>query len=344
MASAVRSDAGGSVIGFAIVFVSFVFRGFIPAPTWVWVAVLAVGVLLAVKDGISGLDVVTLGLVGFMIVGPLISRAYTATTDAPDLEEPIPVPSGYGFELDARSTNLEHLYRSESMPLGRAELAAVEVVDHYVDALTPEWAVIDQEERPDLSMVELRQGDSSRGISIFVGIVEPFGRPAFLDLRIQALLCKEGLSGLGSGGVSCMTAPISGLVRYPGGEPVVSSPQPSRGPLREPVPVPSGYGFSFVPGLSDDEMHAYVSDIMSIPEARRAERLVLRYYRQALDDWIIVARDRRNLLIKEPDSTDGLAIEADWSIYVGEVSGIVELEIRAISCSDDYSCNWHPVF
>jgi hypothetical protein len=125
---------------------------------------------------------------------------------------------------------------------------------------------------------------------------------------------------------------------------VVSSPQPSRGPLREPVPVPSGYGFSFVPGLSDDEMHAYVSDIMSIPEARRAERLVLRYYRQALDDWIIVAKDRRNLLIKEPDSTDGLAIEADWSIYVGEVSGIVELEIRAISCSDDYSCNWHPVF
>jgi hypothetical protein len=142
------------------------------------------------------------------------------------------------------------------MPLGRAELAAVEVVDHYVDALTPEWAVIDQEERPDLSMVELRQGDSSRGISIFVGIVEPFGRPAFLDLRIQALLCKEGLSGLGSGEVSCMTAPISGLVRYPGGEPVVSSPQPSRGPLREPVPVPSGYGFSFVPGLSGDEMHA----------------------------------------------------------------------------------------
>jgi hypothetical protein len=64
MASAVRSDAGGSVIGFAIVFVSLVFRGFIPAPTWVWFVVLAVGVLLAVKDGISGLDVITLGLAG----------------------------------------------------------------------------------------------------------------------------------------------------------------------------------------------------------------------------------------------------------------------------------------
>jgi hypothetical protein len=240
MASAVRSDAGGSVIGFAIVFVSLVFRGFIPAPPWVWFVVLVVGVLLAVKDGISGLDVVTLGLAGFMIVGPLISGAYMATTDAPDLDEPIPVPSGYGFELDPRSTNLEHLYRSESMPLGQAQSAAVDVVDHYVDALAAEWTVIDREDRPpDLSMVKLRQGDSSRGIRIFVGVVEPFGRPAFLDLRIQALLCREDLPGLGSGEVSCMTAPISGLVRYPGGEPVVSSPQPSPGPLREPVPLPT---------------------------------------------------------------------------------------------------------
>jgi membrane-bound ClpP family serine protease len=94
MASTVRDDTGGSVIGFVVVFVSFVFRGFIPAPSWVWLVVLAVGVLLAVKDGISGLDVVTLGLAGFMIVGTLMSVANTATTDAPDLKlkEPIPVP------------------------------------------------------------------------------------------------------------------------------------------------------------------------------------------------------------------------------------------------------------
>ena len=140
-----------------------------------------------------------------------------------------------------------------------------------------------------------------------------------------------------------MSAPISELVRYPGGEPVVSSPEPSPGPLREPVPVPSGYGFSVNTGLTSEDVHAYSSAIMSIPEARRAERLVLRYYRQALDDWIIVAKDQRNLLIKDPDSTDGLAIEADWSVWDGEdQTGIVELEIRAISCSDDYSCNWRP--
>ena len=94
MASAARDDAGGSVIGFAIVFVSFVFRGFIPAPTWVWLVVLAVGVLLAVKDGISGLDVITLVLAGVIVVGSLTSVANTATTDAPDLtlKEPIPCP------------------------------------------------------------------------------------------------------------------------------------------------------------------------------------------------------------------------------------------------------------
>ena len=342
MASTVQRDPVGSISGFVIVLLVFIFGSFIPAPLWVRLAVLAVGTLLAVKGGVSGLDVITLGFVVFMIGGTLVSGAYTATTDAADLEEPIPVPSGYGFELDPDSTNREHLYESQPMPAGQAQSAAVEVVDHYVDALAPEWTVIERDDRPpDLAMVTLREGDSSRGISIFVGVVEPFGRPAFLDLRIQVLLCGEDLPGYASGGVSCMSAPISGLVRYPGGEPVVPSPQPSPGPLREPVPVPSGYGFSVNTGLTSEDVHAYSSAIMSIPEARRAERLVLRYYRQALDDWIIVAKDQRNLLIKDPDSTDGLAIEADWSVWDGEdQTGIVELEIRAISCSDDYSCNW----
>jgi hypothetical protein len=340
MASTVRDDPVGSITGFVVVFVSFVFRGFIPAPTWVWHVVLAVGVLLAVKDGISGLDVVTLGLAGFMIVGPLISGAYTGMSDADDLEEPISVPSGYGFELDPRSTNLEHLYRSESMTLGQAQVAAVEVVDHYVDALAPEWAVIDREERPDLAMVELRQGDSSRGISIFVGVVEPFGRPAFLDLRIQALVCREGLLGLGSSEVSCMTAPISGLVRYPGGEPVVSSPHPSPGPLHEPVPVPPGYGFQL--WTSSALVHEYQSTVpISFRDGSDARLSVLAYYRRVLDDWTVVGRDNVNLLVKAPDSTDGLAISVTESANNGGT--VLDLVIRAITCLDDGSCSWRPM-
>jgi hypothetical protein len=338
MASTVRDKAGGSVIGFAIVFVSFFFRAFIPAPSWVWLVVLAAGVLLAVKDGISGLDLITLGLAGVMIVGPLLADA--ATQNPPDLEEPIPVPSGYGFELDPGSTNLEHLYRSGSMPLGRAQFAAVEVVNHYVDTLAPAWTVVDREDRPELSSVTLRESDSSRGIGIIVFVVQRMGRPTFLDLRIQAKFCTDDLPGL-SGEVSCMTAPIRDLVRYPDGEPVVPSPQPGPGPLREPVPVPSGYGFSLDTGLSQDNTHAYRSAVMSIPEARRAQRLVMRYYRQARDDWIVVDTAERILLVRDPDSMDGLAIQADWSVWVGEVSGVVELSITAITCQEEDFCgNW----
>jgi hypothetical protein len=341
MASAVRSDAGGSVLGFVIVFVSFIFRSFIPAPTWVWFVALAVGVLLAVKDGISGLDAITLALVGFMIVGPLISGAYTATTDAADLEEPIPVPSGYGFELDPRSTNLEHLYESQPMPLGQAQSAAVEVVDHYVDALAPEWTVIERDDRPpDLAMVTLREGDSSRGISIFVGVVEPFGRPAFLDLRIQSLLCGEDLPGYASGGVSCMSAPISGLVRYPGGEPVVPFPHPSPGPLHEPVPVPPGYGFRL--WTSSALVHEYQSTVpISFREGSDARLSVLGSYRRVLDDWTVVGRDNVNLLVKAPDSTDGLAISVTESANNGGT--VLNLVIRAITCMEDGWCSWSPM-
>jgi len=109
MASTVQRDPVGSISGFVIVLLVFIFGSFIPAPLWVRLAVLAVGTLLAVKGGVSGLDVITLGFVVFMIGGTLVSGAYTATTDAADLEEPIPVPSGYGFELDPDSTNREHL-------------------------------------------------------------------------------------------------------------------------------------------------------------------------------------------------------------------------------------------
>jgi hypothetical protein len=341
MASIAQDDAGGSITGFVIVFVSLIFRSLIPAPTWVWLAVLAVGILLAIKDGISGLDVVTLALAGFMIVGPLISGAYRATTDAADLEEPIPVPSGYGFELDPRSTNLEHLYESQPMPLGQAQVAAVDVANHYVDALSPEWTVIERDDRPpDLATVTLREGDSSRGISIFVGVVEPFGRPAFLDLRIQALVCGEDLPGYASGEVSCMTAPISGLVRYPGGERVVSSPHPSPGPLHEPVPVPPGYGFQL--WTSSALVHEYQSTVpISFRDGSDARLSVLAYYRRVLDDWTVVGRDNVNLLVKAPDSTDGLAISVTESSNNGGT--VLELVIRSITCLEDGSCSWHPM-
>jgi hypothetical protein len=338
MASTVRSDVGGSVIGFAIVFVSFVFRGFIPAPTWVWLLVLAVGVLLAVKNGIRGLDVITLGIAGFMIVGPLVSGAITATTTAADLEEPIPVPSGYGFKLNPDSTNLEHKYDSGRVPPQQAEVAAVEAVDYYVNRLSPEWTLVSRQEPPLPLEVELRQGDTSRGISISVSVVTPQGRPAVLVLSIRTLLCGEDLPVPEPSPDGCMAAPVSTLVRYPGGGPVPVA-EPSTGPLREPVPLPPGYDFALVAGISDEQVHAYVSTTsMSDAEADRGQRAVMRYYRHALNDWTIVETDEANLVVKDPDSTSGLEIDARTGVSV--MGGRVELEIRQIYCPEDYSCTW----
>jgi hypothetical protein len=119
MASTVQRDPVGSISGFVIVLLVFIFGSFIPAPLWVRLAVLAVGTLLAVKGGVSGLDVITLGFVVFMIGGTLVSGAYTATTDAADLEEPIPVPSGRTAELVAstRSTVCGKTGQSAAVPM-----------------------------------------------------------------------------------------------------------------------------------------------------------------------------------------------------------------------------------
>jgi hypothetical protein len=213
MASAARDDAGGSVIGFAIVFVSFVFRGFIPAPTWVWFVVLAVGVLLAVKDGISGLDVITLVLAGVIVVGSLTSVANMATTDAPDLtlKEPIPAPAGYGFRLDDSYQASTRTYRSEPIPGKTANQAVQEVVDYYIAGLAPEWTVIERKEDVGYghglnAQAKFRQGDTSNGIGIQV-YADLRGRSSTVVLMIQALNCGDDVPGFPSGEV-CWQGPV----------------------------------------------------------------------------------------------------------------------------------------
>src|SRR5512132_8888 len=147
-------------------------------PPGVWLVVLAVGVLLAVKDGISGLDVITLALAGFMIVGSLTSIASTKT-DAPDLtlKEPIPAPAGYGFRLDDAARDFTRTYRSKPIPVktanqavAEANQAVAEVVDYYIAGLPPEWTVVDRTE--DLgygntlnAQAKFRQGDTSNAAS-----------------------------------------------------------------------------------------------------------------------------------------------------------------------------------
>lgn len=232
MASTVRGDAGGSIIGFVIVLVSFVFRSFIPAPSWVWLVVLAVGVLLALKDGISGLDVITLVLAGVMIVGTLARGDYkaigtpeppsvyeTATPDAPDpdapelkLKEPIPVPAEYGFRLEDSDHPSARLYRSQPMQGKTANAAVAEVVDYYVNGLAPEWTVVERKEdwpgETGHRVVELRQGDTSNGIGIDVyALVPGGGRTAVVILTIQALVCGDDVPAVPPGEV-CWQGPV----------------------------------------------------------------------------------------------------------------------------------------
>jgi hypothetical protein len=221
MASTAQDDAGGSVIGFVIVIVSLVFRSLIPAPTWVWLAVLGVGVLLALKDGISGFDVVTLAVAGFMIVGSVMSVADTAT-EAPDLtlKEPIPVPSGYGFKLDGSVQNSTHTYRSEPLaPVKRynqavaeANQAVGEVVDYYIVGLPPEWTIVDRTEDVGYgdglnARAKFRQGDTSNGIGIQV-YADVWGlSDTTVVLMIQALNCGEDVPGFPAGEV-CWQGPV----------------------------------------------------------------------------------------------------------------------------------------
>jgi hypothetical protein len=172
-----------------------------------------VGVLLAVKDGISGLDMVTLGLAGFMIVGSLTSTTSTATTDPPDLKlkEPIPVPAEYGFRLED-SVGSARVYRSQPMRGKTANAAVAEVVDYYVNGLAPEWTVVERKDdwpgETGNVVVKLRQGDTSNGIGIDVyALVSGEGRTGVVILMIQAMNCGEDVPGLPSGEV-CWQGPV----------------------------------------------------------------------------------------------------------------------------------------
>jgi hypothetical protein len=68
---------------------------------------------------------------------------------------------------------------------------------------------------------------------------------------------------------------------------------------------------------------------------------VLRYYRRVLDDWTVMGRDNVNLLVKAPDSTDGLAIEVTQ--FGSNKDAVLELEIRSITCLEDGWCSWRPM-
>jgi hypothetical protein len=322
----------GLIIALAAVFV-------LPVPRVLSIGLAIFGFLLTMLEGSSIYRLFAGALVAWSIFGVVLTSA-TTSGQAPDLQEPIRVPSGYGFKLAPGSTNAQHSYASQPIPADRAQSAAVAVLDSYAERLAQEWSVVSRTDLPQNLTMQLRQGDSARGIEIVVSVAMPRGRPAVLVLHLHTLLCGEDAPGPPSGKVGCWAAPVGSLVSYPDGGPVSPTPAPSIGPFREPVPLPAEYGF--VPWNTSAEEHQYRSTArMSFREAGDAQRSVLRYYRDALPDWKIVEIDAANVLLKAPDSSDGLAINSTVSGVDG--GGAVILQIRAIWCETDYYCNWSPV-
>jgi hypothetical protein len=174
------------------------------------IALAILGFVFTMYAGRGGYSVIAGAVVAWSLVGFLIFD--TTPDEASGLEEPIPVPSGYGFELDRQSTNVEHIYESRPMSNGQARTAAADILDYYITGLAPTWTVVDGAD-PDSSTVTLREGDSSRGIGIHVGVVERMGRPAILDLRIQARTCTKHSTF----GLVCTTAYVGVPEPYPSG-------------------------------------------------------------------------------------------------------------------------------
>lgn len=319
-----RSLAIGYVGAFLTVVALFVLPRIVSIQPDVFIALAVLGLLLTVLRGNGLLRLIAGGLVAYSFLSWtfLVPR----TRDAPDLQEPIPVPSGYAFVLDEDSTNRTHLYDSGPLEPRDARRARGEIFDYYSDQLRPEWFVVVANE----STLTLRELDSTRGIGISVYVVTPQGRPARLDLRIQALYCPQE--------DRCMTAPISALERYPGGGEISPSARSDR-TLVEPVQLPADLGFVASPDRWDDDLHVYVSTApISLRGRHRAHAEVMRYYEQALTpEWLIVEIGPADLEVKDPSTTRGIHVRATVTGISG--TAVITLEIQAVTCPEDYWCS-----
>ncbi len=188
-----RSDPGGGVVGFAIVFLTFVLGAMglaIPLP--VYLLLIAVGTVLALRPaGLSGFGLAALVLVAFIFAMPLVTRLVFAAQASPDLEEPIPVPSGYGLLLEAQSTNIMHVYASKTL-LGHEKAAAkagAAVLDYYVKRLQDlGWTVVSLGDE----LAEFKAPDSDVGISVNMYLGVPWGDGAgTLVVQIMARRCPD---------------------------------------------------------------------------------------------------------------------------------------------------------
>jgi hypothetical protein len=189
-----RSDPGGGVVGFAIVLLTFVFGGIVlDIPLPVYFLLIAVGTVLAVSSaGLSGFGLAALVLGAFIFAMPLVTGLGLAVGASPDLEEPIPVPSGYGLVLESDSTNIMHVYASKTL-LGKEKAVAKAqgpVLDYYVKHLQDlGWTVVSLDD----DSAEFKAPDSDVGIGVHLYFAAPSGQmgAGTLVVQIQAERCPD---------------------------------------------------------------------------------------------------------------------------------------------------------
>ena len=187
-----RSDPGGGLVGFAIVLLTLVFGAIgLPIPLPVYLLLIAIGTALAVRAaGASGFGLAALVLAAAIFAMPLVTRVLAGRA-SPDLEEPIPVPSGYGFVLGSDSTNVTHVYESKTL-LGHeraAKKAQVEVLDYYVKRLQElGWSVVSLGDG-----AELKAPNSDVGIRVYAYLgIPPWGAGrGTLVLQLSAKRCPD---------------------------------------------------------------------------------------------------------------------------------------------------------
>jgi hypothetical protein len=189
-----RSDPGGGVVGFAIVLLTFVFGGIVlDIPLPVYFLLIAVGTVLAVSSaGLSGFGLAALVLGAFIFAMPLVTSLGLAVGASPDLEEPIPVPSGYVLVLESDSTNIMHVYASKTLLGHEKAVAKAEgpVLDYYVKHLQDlGWTVVSLDD----DSAEFKAPDSDVGIGVHLYFAAPSGPmgAGTLVVQIQALRCPD---------------------------------------------------------------------------------------------------------------------------------------------------------
>src|SRR5262245_19947001 len=115
------------------------------------------------------------------------SQPSSGAQSRPVLHEPVPVPSGYGFQpVPSRTTRDDHAYEStRPMSIEEAQRAQAEVMAYYERELPRDWIVVDQ----DSATIVLKDPDSTLGI-VVMATMSGAERGPIVSLGIRALSCS----------------------------------------------------------------------------------------------------------------------------------------------------------